>query len=352
VTRLRYKKLSSGKFSIYTEKYIPTTQKREYKFLKLYVTKDYSKENHIVSVDIETLDKAKKLAGIKDKVTKKVIVEQDGIEYPFSTFFNLNSFCELSKKKMINEYYFSYIGNREVDIREIDKEWVKSFENYLHNKGLSVGTVQFILMKIRLVLNKALSRKLIKENPLAFEDYKFIPRKKVAYLSNEEISLLEQEPAPFNEVIKDMFLFSCYTGLRLIDYKNLGAEQVALLPLKNHYVLILNYQQSKDKFIIELDEKATEILLKYLKKKQVPLFGKHPDKGEINKKIKLWCALAGIKEVSFQSARDSYAIKLLKEGYSDRELARELGLKGLDHTLVYKEFFNNGNNTIQKGKIR
>lgn len=77
---IRYKPLKSGKFSVYLDIYSTENQVREYKFLNIYVTQDYSKIKRIKEIDQEHIDSANAIKGkmelfaISDEASKDLSI--------------------------------------------------------------------------------------------------------------------------------------------------------------------------------------------------------------------------------------------------------------------------------------
>jgi|GEM_PF-3158370 len=76
---LRYKPLKNGKYSIYMDIYVKDTtgkMKREYEFLKIYVSEDYSEKQRVKEADKDSVRYAQ---GIKNKRELEILNGNYGI---------------------------------------------------------------------------------------------------------------------------------------------------------------------------------------------------------------------------------------------------------------------------------
>src|SRR5690606_7256214 len=88
------------------------------------------------------------------------------------------------------------------------------------------GTMKH-LERLKKIVNLAVKLEWIAKNPFVNYQLKFQKNER-HYLSEYELSLLEQTifTSQSQERVKDMFIFSCYTGLSYIDIKNLTGNQI------------------------------------------------------------------------------------------------------------------------------
>lgn len=354
---LRYKKLASGKYSIYLDSYNEATRKRSYLFLKLQVTKDYSSSHKVASQDKETMHKAMvelqkatgKLSENNPKASEKPSsINKEGI-------VTLVSFLEKqlleepqSNTKALLKHLRGFLKGKDIPITRIGSKWLDSFQGYL-SEQLSNTTVSTSLMLLRTHLNRAIQQGLLKNNP--FEDYplkKGTPRER-QFLTNKEQTQLERTPANFNPQIRDAFLFACYSGLRWDDVKKLEQSQVSgtILKREKYLITVLKHIKSAKTYQVELSKEACAIIEKYLSNKKELVFDKLPNKSNCNIKLHLWGAIAGIeKNLCFSVARNTYALNLLKKGQPLKEVRKQIGLTSTYSTHIYETMLNSDNGRI------
>lgn len=350
MAKLRYKKLASGKFSIYIETYIPETQKRKYHFLKLYVSNDYSKVAKIEAHDIPTMKQAQLVVnqpkGNNNNETKK-LSQLDDNEPPsaqllLSSYISATSKASMSNKKALLSHISSYPEGKSISLQEINKNWIFKFEQHLASKGLSEVTTNSYLKMLATTFNQAVKEKHITTSPLSEWTQKRTSRKKVEYLTEQELKMLIDTPIPFEEQIKDAFLFSCYSGLRHKDLQTLTVEQVTENLTHTKYYLLLKYTNSETNYHLELETQAKAILQKYITNENQVIFDKMAlSRHSILLKLKIWAAHAGIdKEINFSMARDTFAYNQLLSGETQDSLAIKMGVKSKKHLECYIEIIN------------
>lgn len=113
------------------------------------------------------------------------------------------------------------------------------------------------------------------------------------------------------DVVRDMFIFSCYTGLSFVDARNLTADNIGV-GIDGRKWIFTASQKTKISSNIPLLEKAEKIHLKY---KDYPRGGHRaskllpiPANQKMNAYLKEVADLCGItKELTFHIARHTFA---------------------------------------------
>ncbi len=208
----------------------------------------------------------------------------------------------------------SHLQNFEKDTKtriafeDIDKAFFGKFQNYLvskggirHIKGLSNTTVAKQLSTLKTFLGYA------KDSPgivvsEKYKDFK-IERKdgEVIALTDEEFTALlnlELEPGSTEDHVRNAFVFSCSTGLRYSDLKQLSWENIK----KEEIVIHITKKKERVPLTIPLTPFSRKILYKYAdnpKPLEVISNQRMNDylKGHEKRKIKSICEKAGITEL-------------------------------------------------------
>ena len=116
----------------------------------------------------------------------------------------------------------------DLEFRELNFEFVKDFEFYLKTeKDCSNNTALKYISNFKKIVLRAVAKEIIPSDPFKlFKGKKTRTNKKP--LSREELSLIEQKT--FNserlEVVRDVFVFQCYTGLAYIDVFQLKKTEI------------------------------------------------------------------------------------------------------------------------------
>jgi integrase/recombinase XerD len=141
--------------------------------------------------------------------------------------------------------------------------------------------------------------------------------------------------------VKDLFIFSCLTGLRYSDVINL--KWINVDTLKN--VITIEMEKTKSKITIPLVPQALEILGRYSKLTiKVPSARVLPQMTNqvLNRELKVLIEQAGIdKEITFHCARHTFASNLIEAGIPILYVRDLLGHKNLNETQIYAKSLMN-----------
>jgi site-specific recombinase XerD len=189
---------------------------------------------------------------------------------------------------------------------------------------------------LKFALNKAVKEKYINSNPCNLVDNLKKPETKREFLILEEIKKLVDTQCS-NQEVKDAFLFSCFTGLRYSDVKNLSWKNI-----KDGKI---EFTQQKTKSIeyLPISRTASTILDRKIESKidDSERIFKMPEKRTAWDHIKKWVKDAGIdKNVSFHTARHSFATLALTQGIDLYTVSKLLGHKDISTTQVYAKIID------------
>ncbi|WP_027421070.1 tyrosine-type recombinase/integrase [Crocinitomix catalasitica] len=120
-------------------------------------------------------------------------------------------------------------SNGTLPFNQVNVEFCEKFNVYLSKLGISQNTRSKYFQYLKKAVNEAIKRGLLKteESPFnkGFKVKYSAPKKKS--LSLNELKQIEKTDVHYNSAlqrVKDMFLFSCYTGLRFGDLIKLSFE--------------------------------------------------------------------------------------------------------------------------------
>ena len=132
------------------------------------------------------------------------------------------------------------------------------------------------------------------------------------------------------------FLFSCFTGLRYSDIKELKGKHLSVSKLSGREIVILQKRQHKTKEVVKvpLAEPARALLPELIHPEQ-PVFQVRT--GQVtNRRLKEIMRLAGIdKNITFHSARHTFATLASAVGISGAYLSKLIGHTDLRTTMLY-----------------
>lgn len=230
-------------------------------------------------------------------------------------------------------------------IEAIDKPFVYEFFAYLQGYRRE-GTIRCAvnaalkhMSRFKRIMNMALQNEWISSNPVCLLNvHKEYVEKE--FLTAEELEKVQRiKLKPHLEVVRDIFIFSVYTGVAYVDVRSLSLENINLGIDGSRW---LNYhrQKTSQRVAVPLLEPAEELIRKYeeycLSMQNKPLFPV-PCNQVINRYLKLVMAAAGIrKEVTFHMARHTFATTItLSQGIPIETVSKMLGHASLAITQIY-----------------
>ncbi|MBK7041525.1 MAG: site-specific integrase [Bacteroidetes bacterium] len=224
-------------------------------------------------------------------------------------------------------------GYKITTLKNLDERTIEAFADYLQHVCTGEGASSYFA-RFKKVLKQAVKEKIILQSPASEitivrdESLKRSPNNSgySKKLANTEIT---------NQVIKKAFLFSCFTGLRWVDIKDLQWKHIDLESE------VLNKVQAKTdvKVSVTLNNNALSLL---------------PEKGEKNefvfalpshtgalKTLKLWLKKADIdKHITWHCARHSFATNLIVYDTDVLIVSKLLGHNTLKYTQRYTHVAN------------
>ena len=235
-------------------------------------------------------------------------------------------------------------------IHEVTYEFTKEFESFLLTKPsrtngtLSINTINKYIRDLSRMLDKAVLYEYINKNPISSYD-NIVQRRqpiKTKHLTYDQLHLFENAILPdyISQVKResllytlDAFLFACYTGLRIADLLTVCSEMI------QKDILKLTTSKGKGSYIeipmrILFNAKALSISAKYsrLSMPKKPFFRdrkKITHQGNIKT---LNSIILPSQNVSFHTARHTFATLLREQGKNEVIVQRMLGHKSVSTT--------------------
>lgn len=219
------------------------------------------------------------------------------------------------------------------DIRldRLDRAWCMDF--LLGLKGeRKESTRHNYFLNLNASLNEAVADGLLKENPFRSIPARCRPHRQkagVEYLESGEVrAMLDTE---YRKDIKDFFRFLCYSGMRYGDAARLRWND--LHASGNGFVHIgFTAQKTGKRQSVYV---PAEILPE---KKDGDLVFSLPHPTNINRHLKKWAALAGVKKnVHLHTARHTFATCAVSRGIDLYVVSKLLGHSNISTTQIYAE---------------
>lgn len=235
----------------------------------------------------------------------------------------------------------------EISFNDLTFNFLCDFEYYLLKHQYHRNTIAKHMKHLKRYVNLAINKDVFDLQRYPFRKYKIkYMESKRTHLTPEELNRLEQLELDGSLTLQkalDMFLFSCYTGLRFSDVVTIKRENFHVIDDK----IWLIYSSIKTDVNVRLplfllfDGKSIPIYERY-KNNSRTLFNMSPSSNSnVNKQLQKICRMVAIeKKVSFHTARHTNATLLLYNGANITTVQKLLGHKSVRTTEIYSNIMD------------
>ncbi len=244
---------------------------------------------------------------------------------------------ELTKQRLIDFMKDKY-NRSDIQIHEMNTVFIENFYLYLRNiHGINNNTAMKFIQRFRTILMYVRNTGVDFINP--FANYKFNYEKvDRGYLEQDEIDRIYNKKFASQrlEQVRDMFIFSCYTGLSYIDLCNLTPDNI-----KTGFDGKLWIMTKREKTGIDSNIPLLEIPRQILKKyegymkngKLLPVIS-NQKMNDYLEEIGILCEIN--KHITFHLARHSFATEIcITQGVPIESVSKMLGHTSVKTTQIY-----------------
>ena len=244
-------------------------------------------------------------------------------------------------KNHLERFLLLKYKSTDLPISKITGTHIEEFYNYLihavpqaHNSA--VKNMQYL----KKITKMALQRDWLQKDPFANFPLTFKTVER-PFLTKEELQRLQSiaMPLPRLELIRDLFVFSCYTGLAYIDVKNLKKEELLQTPDGIWWIKTLR-EKTKVRSQIPLLQVPIDIIQKYADLNELSsedyIFNllSNQRTNSYLKEIAMLCRID--KNLSFHVARHTFATTVtLQNGVPIESVSKMLGHTNIKTTQHY-----------------
>lgn len=234
----------------------------------------------------------------------------------------------------------------DLDIRKIDHEFITSYELYLKSVcNCCQNTTSKYIKNFGKIIRICLANGWLQKNPFINYKSKMVEVER-AFLSMEEIESMLNKVFVSDRLnlVKDIFLFSCFTGLAYADVKKLSRKNIAIGVDGDRWIYI-NRTKTDTRSNIPILPIASYLLEKYEDHPQVvnqekllPILSNQKMNSYL-KEIADACEIN--KELTFHIARHTFATTVtLSNGVPIESVSKMLGHKNLKTTQHYAKILD------------
>jgi site-specific recombinase XerD len=269
------------------------------------------------------------------------IKELVGQEYAPGTLERYETSLKHTKNFLLWKYNLT-----DINIEKIDHAFVMEYEFYLRSeRKCANNTAVKYIKNFHKIINQCLSNGWLNKDP--FSNYKAKVKEVVRdFLSEAEIEQMINKEFVTDrlEIVRDIFVFSCFTGLAYIDVKQLTLDNISL-GIDGDKWIFKNRQKTDTASKIPLLPMAQEIIDKYTEhpvckneKRLLPILTNQ----KMNAYLKEIADVCGIKkDLTFHIARHTFATTItLSNGVPLETVSKMLGHTSLKTTQHYAKILD------------
>jgi integrase/recombinase XerD len=244
-------------------------------------------------------------------------------------------------EKKLRDYLLKHMKKTDVFLEQLDYTFVTDFEYYLrHYEKTSSNTAMKYIRMLKKIMNDTVRRNWLDKNP--FQQFKCAFRwpEKVVITGDELKMIIEKDFSIERlQLVKDYFVFSCFTGLAYIDIVSLKPTDISI-GIDGNLWLVLNRHKTGTLVRVPILEQALKILEKY---KGHPVAIQRGcvfpaiSNQKLNSYLKEIGDICGIaKNLTFHLARHTFATTVtLSNGVPIESVSKMLGHSKITTTQIY-----------------
>jgi len=250
-------------------------------------------------------------------------------------------------KRYLLKFLKTKMKKDDVFLPEINYKFVVDFETFLrnhqpkdHQKPLANNGVMKHLIRLRKMTSLAIRLGWLTDNP--FKNYKMKhQRVDKEYLTERELLAIERKAFDIERliIVRDIFVFACYTGLAYVDVLNLKEENI-VIGIDGELWIKTARKKTNIPVTTPILPKAKVLIGKYLNHYRAisldhvfPIFSNQ----KVNSYLKEIADICGItKNLTFHVARHTFATTVtLSNGVPIETVSKMLGHTKIATTQIY-----------------
>ena len=254
-------------------------------------------------------------------------------------YFTTHKYIEmfLKEKYRISDVYLA----------SLNYKFIADFEHFLrkhqpldHQKPMENNTVMKHIERLRKMIKMAIRYEWLEKDPFVAFQQKFLHVER-GFLTEEELKRIEEKTFSISRLqyVKDLFVFSCYTGLSYIDVMHLTPEHIQIGVDKELW-LITTREKTDNAVKVPILPIVMEIISRYQNEPkalvQHRLFPNISNQ-KLNSYLKEIADICGItRNMTFHLARHTFATTVtLTNGVPIESVSKMLGHSKISTTQIY-----------------
>ncbi len=256
-------------------------------------------------------------------------------------------------KKYVELFLKEKLKTSDIYLSKMNFKFVTEFDFYLrtvkqkdHHQPLNNNGLMKHMQRLKKILNLGVRLEWFDKNPLDLFEIKFIKVER-GFLNEYELDIIEKRRFKIKrlELVKDIFIFSCYTGLAYIDAIKLTPSDISV-GIDGQKWIFSKREKTRTSLKIPILPKAMELIEKYQNTPRSihngTIFPSISNQ-KMNSYLKEIGDLCGIeKNLTFHLARHTFATTVtLSNGVPIETVSKLLGHRSISTTQIYAKVLEN-----------
>lgn len=296
---------------------------------------------------------------VNAEILKNIFLGSENKEYTLSkiiayhntTMKEVLAWGTLKNYFTTQKYLYKFLRERhklsDIYLSSLTYKFITDFEHFLrtykpvdHKKPLKNNGVMKHIERFRKMINMAVRLEWIEKDPFARYKQHF-EKVERGFLTKEELACIEQKEFDIErlQMVQDLFVFSCYTGLCYMDVMQLKPFNV-VIGSDGEYWINTTRQKTSEPVKIPMFKKAVNIIDKYRHDRRATAKGTlfpNVTNQIMNNYLKEIANSCGIKKrLTFHIARHTFATTIaLSNGMPIESVSKMLGHTSISTTQIY-----------------
>lgn len=259
----------------------------------------------------------------------------------------------MTTQRYIEEFLKVKVKTTDIYLQSLSYKFITDFEYFLrsyvpldHHKKMGNNTVMKHIERLRKMINLAVKNEWLERDPFTKFRARFV-RNDREFLSSEELERIENKEfkTPRLDWARDLFVFSCYTGLAYCDLMKLTPHQIGI-GIDHEYWIMTARKKTSTSVRVPLLPKALGLIDKYKNHPRAAVTGTvfpHLSNQKVNAYLKEIAEFCNIdKNLTFHLARHTFATTLtLTNGVPIETVSKMLGHTSIKTTQIYAKVIEN-----------
>lgn len=337
---LRQRKMQNGGYSLYLDYFMLGLRHRD--FLGMYLVPEHTKldrlQNQETMKQAQTA-RARKTLAIQSgepeaKPKTKDMFVSDYLEERIRYYLGRGQEGYARLVSSLNKWVLKYA--HKITIKTATKQQIQELFAPICRK-LKPMTARNYFLTLNTQFRAAERDGLIKHNvfvEFAAHEKPRATESERAYLTIEDIRRLAQTKAS-NEAVQQAFLFSCFSGLRISDIRELTWDKIRETPSGRQ--VEMTQKKTRNPVYIPLSDTACQFLPKVARRKKgMKVWPKLPQSPNLSPILARWMKKAKVMQhITFHCARHTYATLLLTNDADLYTVSKLLGHTKITTTQIY-----------------